>query len=355
MSGVCSAEAPGVARYAFLPYDLLNTLSNLMNQFVWQPGRGMDSAALARLCKQFPRPEEPMGEAWFMGGDRRIYHELKGDLDTLDVQLLVEVLREISGGNTSFGSFQEWTEWFHYLLGRLLPRAHEEFVAPLLESLMTSFFAVYLDGIAEPPYKGFEVDVMDTLGQCMMEPQCWSGKDVMLPSLRRNSYGHPERCWFDRDASGDLSASLFFCLKYLTHEQIGGWLQSVLDIDAPVWRVQVMTWLVGAHGMLSGEVRWPEEFKIGASPGIDWEWSHCLRPSLDIHHRSASAMPVAFLPHANRSKALTYLHTYFTEDRFLNWLSGIDSDPALSQSLYDMPDTFEKLYVRSDMGIPSNA
>lgn len=37
--------------------------------FRWVPGRGPDSDAIARLRQAFPKPPQPMGEAWFMGAD----------------------------------------------------------------------------------------------------------------------------------------------------------------------------------------------------------------------------------------------------------------------------------------------
>lgn len=52
-----------------------------MDQFVWQPGQGIDPAALARLRAKLKRPARPMGEAWFMGNDRHYFNELLDDID----------------------------------------------------------------------------------------------------------------------------------------------------------------------------------------------------------------------------------------------------------------------------------
>ena len=93
-----------------------------MNRFEWQPGAGIDSRALARLRANLPRPAQPMGEAWFMGKERRLFHELQGDLDALCVSQLQAPLGEIASGTSSFGPRDEWREWYHHLLGRLLPR-----------------------------------------------------------------------------------------------------------------------------------------------------------------------------------------------------------------------------------------
>jgi hypothetical protein len=34
----------------------------------------------------FVRPKEPMGEAWFMGEERRFFPELLGDLDSMQIE-----------------------------------------------------------------------------------------------------------------------------------------------------------------------------------------------------------------------------------------------------------------------------
>jgi hypothetical protein len=96
-----------------------------MAPLLWIPGDGIDTAALARMRSHFPKPKEPMGEAWFMCDDRRMYTELLGDLDALDARTLKEPLAEIAGGTGSFGPHREWQVWFHHLLGATLPRCHE--------------------------------------------------------------------------------------------------------------------------------------------------------------------------------------------------------------------------------------
>jgi len=101
--------------------------------FTWIPGEGFDEAACARLTAAFPRPAEPMGEAWFMGGERKMFHNLMGDLQLIPVEHLMDALNEMTSGMTCFGPYPEWIDWYHYLLGRLIPRSHESHVDYLLE------------------------------------------------------------------------------------------------------------------------------------------------------------------------------------------------------------------------------
>src|SRR5690349_7259505 len=112
-----------------------------MDSFLWIPGKGMDAAALARLQEHFVRPKEPMGEAWFMGEERRFYPKLLDDLGSLRIDEIEAPLVEISSGTGSFGPRDEWNTWYHYLLARTLPRALEASLNPLLESLITGFIA----------------------------------------------------------------------------------------------------------------------------------------------------------------------------------------------------------------------
>lgn len=321
-------------------------LQDEMKKFLWIPGAGVDQAALERLCEHFHKPSEPMGEAWFMGDERQMFPELLGDLDAVSAYDLQKPLIEIASGTSSFGPMREWHIWYHYLLGRLVPRSHEAHVSYLLESLLTGFMAIYPNGVYHEPYSGFREDVLLTLGRSIMDSECWNGSDIAIGNVLRRSNNNPRQVWIWWDASGDLSASLFFCLKYLPESAIEAWLRSVLDIQSPHWRAQVLVWLLGAHEILNGTVRWPSEFSMEARPYIGWEWSHCLRPELAGTDDSGSPPTEAFIAAENRAAALGMLRAYFTEDRFLEWMDGISSVYYLETELQELPSAFESIYVR---------
>ncbi|UUZ46942.1 hypothetical protein LP420_25155 [Massilia sp. B-10] len=114
----------------------------------------MDAAALERLQRHAARPAEPMGEAWFMSDDRQMFDALAGDLSRLDIDYLKKALNEIASGTSAFGPYAEWQSWYHYLLGRILPRAHEASLGSLLESLINGFFASIRMGCSMPPIPG---------------------------------------------------------------------------------------------------------------------------------------------------------------------------------------------------------
>jgi hypothetical protein len=70
--------------------------------FKWTPGNGINLDAVHRLEAFFPRPKETMGEAWFLGDKRRMFHELNTEPSTLSTDVLEDAFGEIIGGIRSF-------------------------------------------------------------------------------------------------------------------------------------------------------------------------------------------------------------------------------------------------------------
>lgn len=315
--------------------------------FVWTPGNGIDPVALARLRSHFGQPKAPMGEAWFMGEERRLFPELQMDLDALSVRELQAALEEIVSGTSAFGPLEEWHDWYHYLLGQLVPRSHDTFVSSLLEILVTGFVTQYPNGIHHPPYPEFRQDVLSTLGRCLMEPQCWTGSEIVVGSFLRRSNNNPNQVWLWFNASGDLSASLFLCLKYLPISAVKMWFRSVLEIESPHWRAQIIVWLVGAHELLLGLKRWPSELEIGAYPSVSWDWSHCLTPELAVDEQLGAPPMICWLPEEACAQLFGEVRSYFTEDVFLAWLESISKVEYLQRELAEIPASFERLYLRA--------
>jgi hypothetical protein len=316
-----------------------------LNGFEWRPGVGAAADALQRLSRAFKRPREAMGEAWFMGDDRRMYHELRGDLAALSTDLFQHVLEEIASGIRCFGHHREWDEWFHYLLARLIPRGHEHDGSPLLESLVSTFMVLYPNGVYREPYAGFLADLLCTLGRCMMAPECWNGQQALLGRFLHRSNHNAREVWGWCNASGDLSASLYFCLKYLPPDCVARWFMSVLAIESPYWRAQLIVWLVGSNDMLQGRMLWPCELDGCAYPSVTWAYSHGLRPDLAKTDESGAPAVQAFLPEAARDAVLTVVRSHFTETVFLEWLESIGEVPELQAELAEIPSAFEALYV----------
>ncbi|MDQ8731067.1 hypothetical protein [Bradyrhizobium sp. LHD-71] len=307
------------------------------NAFRWRPGEGPDITALERMHAAFPRPAKPMGEAWFMSKTRHMFTNLMGDIDAVPVNEFEKALEEIAGGTSSFGPYDEWREWFHYLLPRLVLRANESDIWALNELLVTGFMTQYPSGVADAPYPAFREDVLNTLGRTIMDRNCWRDGNVVLGTLLRRHNRWPSGLWGWNDASGDLSAALFFNIKYLPEESLRPWMTSVLSIACPYWRAQLIAWFVGAHDVLTGQVRQPPDFT--GDPDIDWEWSHCLKLENLVPGESS------FFPEPNCRAVLEVLAATMTEDVFLQWLLSVAEKPDLEAELFDLPDRFSTLYL----------
>jgi hypothetical protein len=243
--------------------------------FCWVPGHGVDAMHLDMLRRQSTRPAEPMGEAWFMGENRRLYTELQGPITDLKTNFLQEVLSEIASGTSSFGSRPEWTDWFSWLLPELIPRAHDHYVHALIEELCTAFLQLDLAPDLIPKSRTYRYCVLKTLGSAIMDADRWLDGRIVLGRVLHRSNNNPAQIWGWSEASGDLAASMILCLRLLAPDQIEAWVRSLFSIDCPYWRAQLLTWIVGAQPLLSGQIGMPAAFSE-ASPLIGWSWSHCL-------------------------------------------------------------------------------
>lgn len=279
-----------------------------------------------------------------MSQERGFFTELLGDLDHVPVADLMTALTEIANGTTAFGPADEWRDWFFYLLPRLVPRVHESTTREqLLEYLANAVFAVHPLGLDDGPYLGFREDVLATLGHALMDAERWPA-GVLDVELGLNRHLSPRSgLWGWNNASGPLSASMFLCLKYLRHEEIGPWLTSVFEIEDPHWRALVMSWLLGAHPVLAGAERQPDRFEK-LYPDIQWAWSHCFNgnyPGVD------DVAPIDFISTANLDAAMLTVRSYFTEAAMLDWIEAFARDPSVEAELAAIPLWFLEAYFPS--------
>jgi hypothetical protein len=87
----------------------------------WTLPRKSDEAAIARMQKHFPKPKNPMPEAWFMG-NLNFFTWLDHDTDE---ERLYYALGQIGSGLICFPEVRYaplWKEWFQYLLPHLILR-----------------------------------------------------------------------------------------------------------------------------------------------------------------------------------------------------------------------------------------
>jgi len=200
----------------------------------------------------------------------------------------------------------------------------------------------YPEGAEAEPYPGFLDDSLNTLGRCIMDRTCWSDGGIVVGEiLHHGVWPSGRRGW--RNASGDFSASMFFCLKYLTADRIDGWLNAVLAITCPHWRAQVIVWFVAAHDILTGKSGVPTTFRKDGVPNIYWggtEFLHVERKEIDEMRN--------FLPEASRKQAIETVKSVTSEAKIAAWMRGIAAFDYLGTELGDLPERFVRLYLSED-------
>lgn len=261
-----------------------------------------------------------------MSDDRRIYASLlEKEVADHSYMELERCFSEICSGLTLFGNLDNWTEWFHYLLPRTIPRAFERHVDYLIEPIVTAFMAVFPESEIQGRYEGFSSDALLTLGRKIMSPEQWpegpQESTGCLHTAAVTSTGAP----FWSEASGDFSASMFFCLKYLPAEEIPSWTRSVFSIPCPRWRAQVLVWLSGAKDLVDGKIAQPSELDDRRSPSVKWNWSLaiCGRNLAYAEMKNGASKAIEFLPKENCAAFSRTISEMLTEDLISEWLESL--------------------------------
>ena len=317
--------------------------------FQWIPGDGPDEQAIGRLLGHFERPEEAMGEAWFMGETRTIYDSLLDtDVAKWPQKEIQSILVEIASGLKHFGHADNWADWYGYLLPRCMPRAFECHIDYLFETLVTGCMAVMPDSCTSWGYPSFREDALATLGKAIMAPTLWpDGPRVSAGCLHRYDTaptGYP--VW--GDASGDFSASMFFCLKYLVPEDVPAWTKSVFDIPCPRWRAQVLVWLVGAKAIIDGKISQPEKLDEQHNLDVEWAWSHIIDGQNAAYDEGMENQVgrIEFLPKANRLLFLETVAGIMNESLLSEWLESLMGSEHLFDQVTSVavPEQLRQMY-----------
>jgi len=327
--------------------------------FKWEPCVGPSAEAIERMRAHFAKPSEPMGEAWFLGAERRLYTELsETPVAVHDLLYLSHCLFEITSGTTSFGRRGEWEEWFRYLLPDLVLRGHERHAfETLLEPTITAFMVLF-PGPLEGEYAGFREDALASLGACVMGGGAWDNcgggaREGGARSLGRflrweDEGGFVELSGWDAGlACEPLSASLFFCLKYLKEGEVGAWAESVFAIGDPYFCASLAVWLLGALDMLQAARAMPRAIEK-SSPRVKWRNSFLLEPAYEGRDVNGVRGPVDdardFLPRANRAAFVRAVRRLLTTETLLAWADSFSADALLRENFYQVPDLlFDRL------------
>lgn len=234
-----------------------------------------------------------MGEAWFMAPEREMFPQLLGDVAALPDDAIMRPLEEITSGSSAFGLLAEWAEWYHYLLPRLIERRWARTNFQPAELLFSAFMNQHPDIDGTSPYPEFRVDALHTLGRYIMSPLFWpDGKLDAVKCLSKLTGPSGVAGWYR--AGNLLSASLFFCAKYLAACDVEHWFRSAVGIPNRYLQVQIITWLTGAHPILTGEIEHPAEFPETWAIDVVWDWSHVVRGGRSRQSFSSAGKPQSY-------------------------------------------------------------
>lgn len=292
--------------------------------FCWVPGEGPDAEALARLQRRFPRPRVPMGEAWFMGDARRMYTSLLSpDPAAWSRDDLRGALQALASGPGCFGHMREWSLWFPYLVHAALPFVRGPSFDSLYGELVSAVMVHCPDPASPPQGDGFIEDVLHTLGRMPMAAACWD-----------------ERRWTSRNAfptidhtvrgrvlpdSGNLHAACTLVARYLDDTALEGWLASALDIDDPLWRAGMVSWLAHVVPLLEDPSRWPAALDIG--PG-SWDASHGVTGLTPAGECDAGTGPLPFFAPARRAALAAAVRRHAARSRLRTWGATLQALPG---------------------------
>lgn len=287
----------------------------------WIPGQGPDADALRRLRERAPRPRKPMGEAWFMGGERAMYAGLmQPDPQAWSRRELDNALDALTSGPRCFDHSDEWSEWFEFLLPRILERADD---GDSYELLVTAVFVHCLDPALPGRDPEFRRDLLDTLGRRLMAPSCWSGAQAGGDGslLRPLSSG-----FYAIEPGHAISAACCLVLRYLDEQSIDGWIASVLAIDDAAWRCAFVVWLAGAAPLLF-DGQQPEHMNNPPYLDIGWDGHWLLDGSIPSRTLDPAAPQFAFFDETQRRAVVASLKQRLDLATMLLWGEALAECP----------------------------
>jgi hypothetical protein len=312
-----------------------------VENYQWIPGRGPSAMSLTRMREQIKKPEEPMGEAWFISEKRLLYSEMmEEDPLKLSDRYLKDVLWEIASGTKCFGHLEEWDHWFQFLLPVLVEKSHEGF--EFLEDTISAFFNLFDNGITEI-YDGFRDDVISSLSLCLMKGELWYDwvDEVTKTAIQRPTFlvdCGVTRGWNCTKTRSEVSISTFFCLKYLRVEEIACWVKSLAAINDPFWQAHLLIWLVGFDDYMKQPPGTKQRIKK-TSPSLRWHYDFLNEPASDERD---------FLPEVNVQTFLDDVRREINSEPLLRWIDSFSHKPALQEMLWNIPDIYFDKFISGD-------
>jgi hypothetical protein len=308
--------------------------------FIWEPGIGPQESSIKRQKEHFSlRPKVPMGEAWFMSEERKLYTQLvKCESSVLPTDYLAQCTGEIGSGTSCFGHFQEWDDWFYYLLPYSIERPDVLFSYPtLLEQLMSAFM-VQNPVTIEEEYDFYRADILASLPLCVMHPVWWKNEFRLgMPKAGVVAGNCAYRC------EGSVAISMFFCLKYLDSAEIVEWAASLFRIKDVYFIAQLVTWLAATSVMLEAAVlQQPAQFMKKSDNIVGWYGDWYITGNYTGDNSGAKG---GFITENNRQAFVKAAKENISEALMLQWMSLIKDVSGLEDMLSDYLNQVAKAYT----------
>lgn len=286
-------------------------------------------AAAERMCDRFPMPQLPEDEAWN-------YHEERFS-DLLSPSWFVhspmhELLSAIHCHGRGPHGHAVWLKWLHFIAPRMARDVAdfrlEEGDDPVTNLFMALVMLSPVD-FAGPPYKGYREDLLQTVGRIPMHESRWHHGQVRRGALFYPAWPEDqEDPWFwdwCRPAD-DLGSALYFCLKFMRPAEIPAWANSLLRIDDPHWRSQLMLWMANARStILTPDWTYPTKKWVGAS--------HVWGANL--------AQTEQALAPDNAAAFIATVTEHFRRHDLLDWWVSMAAHPYLEWAAWDTIDRFK--------------
>lgn len=266
-----------------------------------------------------------MGDAWFMDDERRMYASLLSpDPAAWSREDLGGALWALATGPGCFGHMREWSLWFPYLVHAALPFVQGPSSLDSVYGALVSAMMVHCpDPASSPPGDGFIEDVLHTLGRMPMAVSCWDERRWTscnaFPTIDHAVHG-----WVLMDR-GNLHATCTLVARYLDEAALDAWLASAMDIDDPLWRAGMLSWLAHVVPLLEEPPRWPSALDIG--PG-SWECSHGVIGITPAGECDAGTGPFAFFEPARRVALTAAVRRHAARPRLRTWGVALQALPG---------------------------
>jgi len=267
-----------------------------------------------------------MPYAWFMGEIDFFTDIMEASTEALDAEIMMRPLRELANGLILFPMAAKfvpvWKDWYKYLLPYALSAPDITTIdGTLQDNLLMGCFSLYPQAIVEE-YPGFRDDLVYTLGTraipVLLDRDNPRYSDDLQNPLFNDIWDLVDSAEMEKPGEV-LGLPMLFCLKYLFPTEIPSWVQSLITIERPQWRLAIITWWLNLSHFLEIASNWPADGNCQTL--IEAFFTRGI-----TKHQSFTSLD-DFIPLQNLSTLHEALSRYLTRDIFQMWSADIMSHP----------------------------